>query len=129
MEMLENFKAESTKKKIKRRIGKEEWIQRLLIIGMLLSFFIMLVLPLLQLFTQAFYDKDGAFVGVANFSKYLLVRHVGGELLARLDAPAQGAGHRVEGGGHLGHFVGAPRIFGQLRACVDVVAHALRGGG
>ncbi|MFE4761330.1 putative 2-aminoethylphosphonate ABC transporter permease subunit [Bacillus mycoides] len=70
MEMLGNFKAESTKKKIKRRIGKEEWIQRLLIIGMLLSFFIMLVLPLLQLFTQAFYDKDGAFVGVANFSKY-----------------------------------------------------------
>ncbi|MFK4467085.1 putative 2-aminoethylphosphonate ABC transporter permease subunit [Bacillus sp. RC252] len=70
MEMLENFKVESTKKKIKRRIGKEEWIQRLLIIGMLLSFFIMLVLPLLQLFTQAFYDKDGAFVGVANFSKY-----------------------------------------------------------
>ncbi|WP_305927231.1 putative 2-aminoethylphosphonate ABC transporter permease subunit [Bacillus mycoides] len=70
MEMLENFKAESTKKKIKRRIGKEEWIQRLLIIGMLLAFFIMLVLPLLQLFTQAFYDKDGAFVGVANFSKY-----------------------------------------------------------
>ncbi|MFB5250826.1 putative 2-aminoethylphosphonate ABC transporter permease subunit [Bacillus cereus] len=70
MEMLENFKAESTKKKIKRRIGKEEWIQRLLIIGMLLSFFIMLVLPLLQLFTQAFYDKEGAFVGVANFSKY-----------------------------------------------------------
>ncbi|MEK7017558.1 putative 2-aminoethylphosphonate ABC transporter permease subunit [Bacillus sp. FSL R9-9410] len=70
MEMLENFKAESTKKKIKRRIGKEEWIQRLLIIVMLLSFFIMLVLPLLQLFTQAFYDKEGAFVGVANFSKY-----------------------------------------------------------
>ncbi len=70
MEMLENLKVESAKKKIKRRIGKEEWIQRLLIIGMLLSFFIMLVLPLLQLFTQAFYDKDGAFVGVANFSKY-----------------------------------------------------------
>ncbi|WP_264448713.1 putative 2-aminoethylphosphonate ABC transporter permease subunit [Bacillus cereus] len=70
MEMLENLKVESAKKKIKRRIGKEEWIQRLLIIGMLLSFFIMLVLPLLQLFTKAFYDKDGAFVGVANFSKY-----------------------------------------------------------
>ncbi|MGE6597134.1 putative 2-aminoethylphosphonate ABC transporter permease subunit [Bacillus proteolyticus] len=70
MEMLENLKVESAKKKIKRRIGKEEWIQRLLIMGMLLSFFIMLVLPLLQLFTQAFYDKDGAFVGVANFSKY-----------------------------------------------------------
>ncbi|WP_141436314.1 putative 2-aminoethylphosphonate ABC transporter permease subunit [Bacillus cereus] len=70
MEMLENYQAASTKKKIKRRIGKEEWIQRLIIIGMLLSFLIMLVLPLLQLFTQAFYDKDGAFVGVANFSKY-----------------------------------------------------------
>ncbi|WP_128855399.1 putative 2-aminoethylphosphonate ABC transporter permease subunit [Bacillus sp. CDB3] len=70
MEMLENLKVESAKKKIKRRIGKEEWLQRLLIIGMLLSFFIMLVLPLLQLFTQAFYDKDGASVGVANFSKY-----------------------------------------------------------
>ncbi|WP_141558016.1 putative 2-aminoethylphosphonate ABC transporter permease subunit [Bacillus cereus] len=70
MEMLENYQAASTKKKIKRRIGKEEWIQRLIIIGMILSFLIMLVLPLLQLFTQAFYDKDGAFVGVANFSKY-----------------------------------------------------------
>ncbi|PGN59699.1 putative 2-aminoethylphosphonate ABC transporter permease subunit [Bacillus cereus] len=68
--MLENFKVESTKKKIKRRIGKEEWIQRLLIIGMLLAFLIILVLPLLQLFTQVFYDKDGAFIGVANFSKY-----------------------------------------------------------
>ncbi|MBJ7931935.1 MULTISPECIES: putative 2-aminoethylphosphonate ABC transporter permease subunit [Bacillus cereus group] len=70
MEMLENYQVENTKKKIKRRIGKEEWIQRLVIIGMLLSFLIILVLPLLQLFTQAFYDKDGAFVGVANFSKY-----------------------------------------------------------
>ncbi|PEE90860.1 putative 2-aminoethylphosphonate ABC transporter permease subunit, partial [Bacillus cereus] len=68
--MLENYQVENTKKKIKRRIGKEEWIQRLVIIGMLLSFLIILVLPLLQLFTQAFYDKDGAFVGVANFSKY-----------------------------------------------------------
>lgn len=37
---------------------------------MILAFLIMLVLPLLQLFTQAFYDKDGAFIGVANFSKY-----------------------------------------------------------
>ncbi|AHA09835.1 MULTISPECIES: putative 2-aminoethylphosphonate ABC transporter permease subunit [Bacillus] len=70
MEMLENYQVENTKKKIKRRIGKEEWIQRLVIIGMLLSFLIILVLPLLQLFTQAFYDKDGAFIGVANFSKY-----------------------------------------------------------
>ncbi|PHA79454.1 putative 2-aminoethylphosphonate ABC transporter permease subunit [Bacillus toyonensis] len=68
--MLENYQVENTKKKIKRRIGKEEWIQRLVIIGMLLSFLIILVLPLLQLFTQAFYDKDGAFIGVANFSKY-----------------------------------------------------------
>ncbi|MDA2036224.1 putative 2-aminoethylphosphonate ABC transporter permease subunit [Bacillus cereus] len=70
MEMLEDLKVENTKKKIKRRIGKEEWVQRLLIIGMILAFLIMLVLPLLQLFTQAFYDKDGAFIGVANFSKY-----------------------------------------------------------
>ncbi|MFH3651937.1 hypothetical protein WAH63_22790, partial [Acinetobacter baumannii] len=64
MELLEDLKVENTKKKIKRRIGKEEWIQRLLIIGMILAFLIMLVLPLLQLFTQAFYDKDGAFIGV-----------------------------------------------------------------
>ncbi|WP_410490488.1 putative 2-aminoethylphosphonate ABC transporter permease subunit [Bacillus tropicus] len=70
MEMLEDLKVENTKKKIKRRIGKEEWVQRLLIMGMILTFLIMLVLPLLQLFTQAFYDKDGAFIGVANFSKY-----------------------------------------------------------
>lgn len=37
MEMLEDLKVENTKK-IKRRIGKEEWIQRLLIIGMILAF-------------------------------------------------------------------------------------------
>ncbi|WP_140159278.1 putative 2-aminoethylphosphonate ABC transporter permease subunit [Bacillus thuringiensis] len=70
MEMLENYKVESTKKKIKRSIGKEEWIQRLVIIGMIFSFLIILVLPLLQLFTQAFYNKDGVFVGLSNFSKY-----------------------------------------------------------
>lgn len=69
MEMLENYKVESTKK-IKRSIGKEEWIQRLVIIGMILSFLIILVLPLLQIFTQAFYNKDGVFIGLANFSKY-----------------------------------------------------------
>ncbi|PFN23440.1 putative 2-aminoethylphosphonate ABC transporter permease subunit [Bacillus cereus] len=68
--MLENYEVENTKKKIKRSIGKEEWIQRLVIIGMILSFLIILVLPLLQLFTQAFYDKDGVFIGLANFSKY-----------------------------------------------------------
>lgn len=67
MEMLEDLKVENTKKKIKRRIGKEEWIQRLLIIGMILAFLIMLVLPLLQLFTQAFYDKDGAFHWCCEF--------------------------------------------------------------
>lgn len=37
---------------------------------MILSFLIILVLPLLQLFTQAFYNKDGVFIGLANFSKY-----------------------------------------------------------
>lgn len=45
-------------------------IQRLVIIGMILSFLVILVLPLLQLFTQAFYNKDGVFIGLANFSKY-----------------------------------------------------------
>lgn len=70
MEMLENYKVESAKKKIKRSIGKEECIQRLVIIGMILSFLVILVLPLLQLFTQAFYNKDGVFIGLANFSKY-----------------------------------------------------------
>ncbi len=38
MEMLENYKVESTKKKIKRSIGKEEWIQRLVIIVMIFFF-------------------------------------------------------------------------------------------
>ncbi|ABS21376.1 putative 2-aminoethylphosphonate ABC transporter permease subunit [Bacillus cytotoxicus] len=70
MDMLENHKIEISEKKVKRSIGKEEGLQRLLIFGVLVAFLIMLVLPLLQLFTQAFYDKDGTFVGVANFSKY-----------------------------------------------------------
>ncbi|WP_242142494.1 MULTISPECIES: putative 2-aminoethylphosphonate ABC transporter permease subunit [unclassified Bacillus cereus group] len=70
MEILENYKAEVSRKTVKRSIGKEEWLQRVLIFGVLVAFLIMLVLPLLQLFAQAFYDKDGTFVGVANFSKY-----------------------------------------------------------
>ena len=67
MEMLEDLKVENTKK-IKRRIGKEEWIQRLLIIGMILAFLIMLA-AITTIYTS-FYDKDGTFIGVANFSKY-----------------------------------------------------------
>ncbi len=71
MEMLEDLKVENTKKKIKRRIGKEEWVRTTINYSYdFCLFLIMLVLPLLQLFTQAFYDKDGAFIGVTNFSKY-----------------------------------------------------------
>ncbi|MGW9018865.1 putative 2-aminoethylphosphonate ABC transporter permease subunit [Priestia megaterium] len=50
--------------------NKEEWLQRLLIILMISSFFIILLFPLGTLFLKAFQNEDGIFIGLDNFAKY-----------------------------------------------------------
>ncbi|MED3855464.1 putative 2-aminoethylphosphonate ABC transporter permease subunit [Priestia megaterium] len=50
--------------------NEEEWLQRLLIILMISSFFIILLFPLGTLFLKAFQNEDGIFIGLDNFAKY-----------------------------------------------------------
>lgn len=57
-------------KKTSQQAGKEEWLQRLLIIFMILSFFAVLILPLGTLFEKAFQNEAGEFIGLDNFVKY-----------------------------------------------------------
>ncbi|MGG3927782.1 putative 2-aminoethylphosphonate ABC transporter permease subunit [Metabacillus fastidiosus] len=54
----------------KQHVGKEEWLKRLLITMMILSFLSILILPLGTLFVKAFQNEEGVFIGLANFVKY-----------------------------------------------------------
>ncbi|WP_066390793.1 putative 2-aminoethylphosphonate ABC transporter permease subunit [Neobacillus mesonae] len=60
----------SPNKKVKLRIGANEWLERLLVTMVLAFFLITLVFPLLALFAQALYNKDNIFVGIENFIEY-----------------------------------------------------------
>ncbi|WP_238941851.1 putative 2-aminoethylphosphonate ABC transporter permease subunit [Bacillus sp. REN10] len=70
MEWLEKNEKAMVTKRVKQKAGKNEWLQRLLLLSMIGTFLLLLVFPLYQLFVQAFYDKEGAFVGLDNFTQY-----------------------------------------------------------
>ncbi|OZI10803.1 phosphonate ABC transporter permease [Bacillaceae bacterium SAS-127] len=70
MEWLEKNEKAMVTSRIKQKVGKNEWLQRLLLLGMIGTFLLLLVFPLYQLFVQAFYDKEGVFVGLDNFAQY-----------------------------------------------------------
>ncbi|KAB7709194.1 putative 2-aminoethylphosphonate ABC transporter permease subunit [Bacillus aerolatus] len=71
MEAVEKSKrVQSFTKTKSQRAGKEEWLQRALIILMLLSFLSVLIFPLGTLFAKAFQNEEGTFIGIANFVKY-----------------------------------------------------------
>lgn len=55
---------------IRQKTGKDEWIQKALLLVMLVSLFVSIVIPLGVLFRQALFDKTGAFVGFAHFISY-----------------------------------------------------------
>ncbi|USK72047.1 putative 2-aminoethylphosphonate ABC transporter permease subunit [Peribacillus asahii] len=54
----------------RNRIHKDDWIQRSLLLSIILVFLGVLVLPLATLFTKAFQHEDGTFVGLDNFIHY-----------------------------------------------------------
>ncbi|AZV42660.1 putative 2-aminoethylphosphonate ABC transporter permease subunit [Peribacillus asahii] len=54
----------------RNRIHKDDWIQRSLLLSIILIFLGVLVLPLATLFTKAFQHEDGTFVGLDNFIHY-----------------------------------------------------------
>ncbi|MEK4028480.1 putative 2-aminoethylphosphonate ABC transporter permease subunit [Pseudobacillus sp. FSL P4-0506] len=70
MEWLEKSGTAAALKRIKRESGKNDWLQRLLLLGLIGTFMLLLVLPLCQLFIHAFYRKDGSFAGLENFIQY-----------------------------------------------------------
>lgn len=61
---------QSMSKRASNYAGKEEWLQRGLIIFMVLSFLAVLILPLVTLFAKAFQNEGGAFIGLDNFAQY-----------------------------------------------------------
>ncbi|USK61611.1 putative 2-aminoethylphosphonate ABC transporter permease subunit [Peribacillus asahii] len=54
----------------RNRIHKDDWIQRSLLLSIILVFLGVLVLPLATLFIKAFQHEDGTFVGLDNFIHY-----------------------------------------------------------
>ncbi len=63
-------KVQTMSKRASNYAGKEEWLQRGLILFMVLSFLAVLILPLVTLFAKAFQNEDGAFIGLENFVQY-----------------------------------------------------------
>ncbi|WP_100330141.1 putative 2-aminoethylphosphonate ABC transporter permease subunit [Bacillus xiapuensis] len=59
-----------TNKKVRQKASVSGWLQRLLLVMMVTAFLILLILPLYQLFVQAFYSEEGAFIGFSNFKEY-----------------------------------------------------------
>lgn len=54
----------------KKRIFSEDTIQKILLISMIVGLGIFIILPLTSLFSQAFVDTRGNFVGIDNFVNY-----------------------------------------------------------
>ncbi|MBR9982479.1 MAG: hypothetical protein KFF50_15715, partial [Desulfatitalea sp.] len=53
-----------------RRLDKELWVKRLLIVLACLWLLVVVVLPLGQLLSKSLTDRDGQFVGLANYVYY-----------------------------------------------------------
>ncbi len=51
-------------------VSREEWLQRLLLLVLAVWLLLTIVLPLSALFRKAIENRDGAFVGLANFRAY-----------------------------------------------------------
>ncbi|WP_042352663.1 putative 2-aminoethylphosphonate ABC transporter permease subunit [Bacillus massiliigorillae] len=52
------------------RINQETWLQRALLLSIILVFLAILVLPLATLFIKAFQNEEGVWIGLANFIQY-----------------------------------------------------------
>ena len=71
MELAKKVNIPDRLSKKKRALqGKNEQLQTILIIFVILSFMVSLILPLSALFGQALYDREGNFAGLNNFVKY-----------------------------------------------------------
>ena len=55
---------------VRPRIGRDGWIMRAALAGLGLYLLITVILPLIAMLQKSLQDKDGAFVGPANFIRY-----------------------------------------------------------
>jgi iron(III) transport system permease protein len=55
---------------VRNKLNATDFLQHGMIVLMLVWFAIFLVIPIVMIFSKAFQDKAGAFVGFANFQKY-----------------------------------------------------------
>ncbi|MFJ9500825.1 putative 2-aminoethylphosphonate ABC transporter permease subunit [Brevibacillus centrosporus] len=55
---------------VRQKMGRDEWLQKVLVSGIVIVLFVSVLLPLGDLFSRAFIDESGAFIGLANFVKY-----------------------------------------------------------
>ncbi|MDF2682538.1 MAG: afuB [Brevibacillus sp.] len=64
-----------------QKMGRDEWLQKILVSGIVIVLFISVLLPLGDLFSRAFINESGQFIGLANFVRYFatpaLVRSFG----------------------------------------------------
>ena len=54
----------------KPRLDRDDWTVRWLIVGFALFFAIALVIPLYMMISRSFFDRQGDFVGLANYREY-----------------------------------------------------------
>jgi iron(III) transport system permease protein len=55
---------------VRQKMGKDEWLQKILVSGIVIVLFVSVLLPLGDLFSRAFINESGQFIGLANFASY-----------------------------------------------------------
>lgn len=55
---------------VRQKMGKDEWLQKILIASIVIVLFVSVLLPLGDLFSKAFINELGEYIGLANFARY-----------------------------------------------------------
>ncbi|WP_183192271.1 putative 2-aminoethylphosphonate ABC transporter permease subunit [Brevibacillus fluminis] len=55
---------------VRQKMGRDEWLQKILIAAMVVSLFISVMLPLGDLFSKVFVDSQGNYIGFTNLIRY-----------------------------------------------------------
>lgn len=55
---------------VRQKLGKDVWLQKILITSIVIVLFVSVLLPLGDLFSRAFINETGQYIGLENFTKY-----------------------------------------------------------
>lgn len=59
-----------TSRTVRQRLGRDAWLQHILIIAMVITLSISILFPLWDLFSQVFVNQEGQFIGLGNLVHY-----------------------------------------------------------